>query len=361
MFLLPPFASAQVESTEAPSSPQSAEASALEEGTPSGRYEQEWTPLAPNTAEAIIANVGGQILLLSDLQRAVTITSRGRATLTATGQIKGSGIRAHEVDALFEKLIDQAVLDIKVQELGIEVTESELDAEIDRFLNGRGISRADFLKMLRQEGETELSHRSEFKRQLESQRLIGRVIRPLVSVTDEEVRSFYLVNKQKTKSPSRSPSTSAPPASRFILRSLLINGLQTDPQAKLKIDSIEQGLASGSSFRDLVKTYSEASDAQTTEGLLDPRALEALPKPLQDELKSAQLGAILGPLEIGSSTFYFEFVSKDSAPDAADPHDFNIEQWRQRLLETKFSERLESYLKAEKDKVRVVKRPMNFK
>lgn len=359
--LSPSLAFAQAESAESPAGRQTTETSTPDRGSPPLRYEQEWTPLAPSTAEAIIANVGGQILLLSDLQRVVVISSRGGATLTAAGQIKGSGIRAEEVEALFEKLIDQSILDIKVKELGIEVTESELDAEIDRFLQGRGISREDFLQMLRREGETELSHRSEFKRQLESQRLIGRVIRPLVSVTDEEVRSFYLANKRSTKNPSQDQARSAPPAARFVLRSLLINGLQTDPQAKLKLDSIAQGLASGSSFRDLVRTYSEASDAQVTEGLLDPRPLEELPEALRGELESAQPGAILGPLEIGSSTFYFEFVSTTSASAAADSPEFNLEEWRQKLLETKFAERLESYLKAERNKVRVVKRPMTFR
>jgi parvulin-like peptidyl-prolyl isomerase len=323
-------------------------------------YEHEWTQLAPTTTEAVIANVGGQILLLSDLQKAVIVASRGSASLSATGQIQGIGISPEEVADLYEKLIDQSVLDIKVKELGIEVTEDELDDEIDRFLQDRKISQETFIQMLQREGETEASHRNEFKRQLESQRFIGRVIRPLVSVTDEEVRSFFLSNKPPAPKPSNDPSAGRG-QDKYILRSLLINARSTDPQAKLKLNSIAKGLASGSAFKDMVKTYSEASDAQITEGLLDPRPLSALPTELRVVLQSSEPGTIIGPIEIGSSTFYFEFVSKEVAAQSKGTSEVNLDEWRQRLLETKFAERLNSYLKAERNKVRVVKRPMVFK
>jgi peptidyl-prolyl cis-trans isomerase SurA len=311
-------------------------------------YKQEWTNLSQTTQDAIVASVGGQILLLSDLRRAVSIASRGQADLAPSGALVGSGLEQQQLKEILDKLIEQSLLEIKVKELSLEVTESELDQEIASFLSQRNIDRDDFLDMLSAEGETEQSHRAEFKRQLETQRFIGRVIKPLVSVTDEEVRSFYLSQRVE--------GVGVQEKEKITLRSLMLRGKATDPQVTTKVTGIQAALNAGSSFEEVTRQHSEAPDAKSTGGLLPSRRAQELPPAVTKELAGKAVGAIMGPIEIGSSSFMFELVARQT--DADDQFLKEKDQWQQRLLERKFSERLESYLKSERDKVRIEIRPL---
>lgn len=312
-------------------------------------YTQTWTALSPNTYDAIIANVGGQILLMSDLRRTVAVLSKGRADLLPDGTIVGSGLTAEQVSGVFDELINQSLLEIKVKELSLELSETELDREIENFLESRQLKRDDFLQMLEAEGETEETHRAEFRRRLETQRFIGRVIQPLVSVTDEEVRSYYISEK---------PGSTGG-IEKLVLRSLLLNGTPEDPNTKLAIEAIAADREAGKTFEDIVKDRSQAPDAKKNAGLLEARPLSALPPAVAQALGTAPDGTIAGPITIGSSTFFFERVSASASVDSS--FEKEKEKWRSRLLEQKFAERLQSYLDAERSKVRIEKRPLNLR
>jgi parvulin-like peptidyl-prolyl isomerase len=314
-------------------------------------YQQEWTSLSDSTVDAIIANVGGEILLFSDLRRAINLATKGQGDLLPSGKLTGPGLNEKLAEDVFDKLIEQTLLELKVQELSLQVTDEELDREIASFLESKQISRPDFLKMLESEGETEQSHRSEFKRQLETQRFIGRVIRPLVIVTEDEVRSYYL-SENKNKAADSGPE-------KLVLRSLLLKIAKDSPDYTSKVQEIQEALKGGKAFEEVVKEFSEAPDAKEKLGLLDAKKPSELPQQVVEKLKDEAAGKVVGPISIGSSTFFFELVRRETAADTA----FNNEKekWNTKLLEKKFAERLKSYLSAEKDKVKISKRPIQFK
>jgi peptidyl-prolyl cis-trans isomerase SurA len=311
-------------------------------------YKQEWTDLSGSTQDAIVANVGGQILLLSDLRRSISLASRGQADVNPAGELIGSGLTAVQAEEILDKLIEQSLLELKVKELSLEVSASELDAEITQFLEQRKIQRTDFLDMLASEGETEQSHRSEFKRQLETQRFIGRVIKPLVSVSDEEVRSFYLSQR----------SQGATTIEKVVLRSLMLKGSLSDIAVQSRVDQITSSLRDGATFEDLTHKHSDAPDAKTSKGLLPARKLSELHPTVVEQLSNKNDGTVIGPVQLGSSSFLFEIVKRETSEDSK--YNAEKETWRQKLLEKKFGERLDSYLKAERTKVRVEKRPLRF-
>jgi parvulin-like peptidyl-prolyl isomerase len=306
-------------------------------------YKQEWTPLTDATEDAIVASVGGQILLLSDLRRAVALASGGKAAVTPSGRLAGTTIQANEAKQVLDQLIEQSLLEIKVKELSLEVTESELDQEIAQFLQNRQISRDEFKRLL-----AEQSHRAEFKRQLETQRFIGRVIKPLISVSDEEVRSFYLSQRIKGASTQE----------KLTLRSLMIRGQESDVEVKRRLQQIQAQIQAGKSFESIVKEVSDAPDAKSSGGLLPARKASELPASVARAATGKTPGTVVGPLQIGSATFMFEIVARDTLDDAQFLRE--KETWKQRLLEQKFAERLGSYLKAERDKVRIEIRPLDF-
>ena len=306
-----------------------------------------------STVDGVLATVGEEIILFSDLQRAIRAASEGQTTLAATGELRGGAVGAAESEMLLEQLVNQKVLGLRVKEMGIDLGEDELNSEITAFLKQQNVSREEFERILAQEGETPESHREEFRNQLETQRFIGKVIRPLVTVTDDEVKNYYMQQ-----------AGGANPTQKVRLRSLVLNvppDLQeSQRQSKQdRIASIRKEVDTGGAFASMVKLYSESPDALKTEGLLPPRPAKELPAELQSRLKDIKPGQVVGPMQLGSSVFFFEFLGFEL--DTSGEFDKQKAQWESKLLELKFKERLDDYVRAERTKVKVVRRPMTFK
>lgn len=305
-----------------------------------------------NTLDAIIVTIGDEPILWSDVSKALHVASDRQTKLGPTGKLSGGAMSTADANALLDQIIDQRVLATKVREFNLTVAEDELDVEIQNFLKNQNITHEKFLELLKQEGETEESHRDEFRTQLETQRFVGRVIRPLVSVTEEEVKNYYLTQNK------------APDATQKIkLRSLVIEIPESmneqNKKAKTElIAKIRKDIDSGSPFVNLVKLYSESPDALKTEGILAAKASLDLPSELRDRIKDLKPDAVVGPLTIGSSTFFFQYLGSENSNFG----DFDKQKttWENKLLEIKFKERLSDYVKAERAKIKIVRRDFKF-
>ena len=82
-------------------------------------------------------------------------------------------------------------------------------------------------------------------------------------------------------------------------------------------------------------------------------------KEIDESEKLFKPGQVVGPVQLGSSVFFFEFLGFEL--DNSGEFDKQKAQWESKLLELKFKERLDDYVRAERTKVKVVRRPMTFK
>lgn len=306
-----------------------------------------------NTIDGVIVTVADEPVLLSELQRAIFQASQQTTRLSSAGQLMGGPLSPGDAEVVLEQLINQKILSLRVRELGLNLSEDELDAELRGFLQNQNISEEKFEELLKSEGESKESHREEFRRQVETQRFIGRVIRPLVSVTDDQVRGFYM---QQSSDKDKSQ--------RVKLRSLMIEippGLSSEELQvkKRNIESIRRDVDNGRPFVELVQIYSEAKDAIKTKGLLPSKPLSELPEKLRIKLKGKTEPTVIGPIELGLSVFFFEFLGTE----LGDEKEFEKQKatYEAKLLDLKFRERLEEYIKSERMKVKVNRRRFVFK
>lgn len=308
--------------------------------------------LTPNTIDAVIVTVADEPLLLSELQRAVLLASQKQTRLSPSGELTGGTLTPGEAEIILEQLVNQKILEIRTRELGLNLGEDELDSELKSFLQQQNISEEKFQEILKQEGETTESHRQEFRKQVETQRFIGRVIRPLVSVTEDQIRGFYLQqNADKEK------------AQLVRLRSLMIeipaNLTSEELQTKRRnIEAIRRDIDANRPFVELVKIYSEAKDALKTKGDLPPRPLSELPEKLRTRIKGKNPPFVVGPIELGTSVFFFEFLGTE----LGDQKEYQRlrPQVEAKLLDIKFRERLDEYLRNERLKFKVSRRDIRF-
>lgn len=308
--------------------------------------------LNSNTIDGVIVTVADEPLLFSELQRGIALASQRTTRVSPVGQLVGGQLTTNDAELVLEQLINQKILTLRVRELGLNLGEDELDSELRTFLQNQNISEEKFQELLRAEGETVESHREEFRKQIETQRFIGRVIRPLVSVTEDQVRGFYLqqnADKEKTQ--------------LIKLRSLMIEipaGLSNEEmQAKKKnIETIKRDIDSGRPFVDLVQIYSEAKDAIKTKGLLSPKPMNELPEKLRQRLKGKSAPVVVGPIELGLSVFFFEYLGTELGDQKE--YEKQRPQFEARLLDIKFRERLDEYLRSERLKVKITRRDFKF-
>ena len=304
--------------------------------------------LNANTIDGVIVTVADEPLLLSEFQRAVAVATQRSSRVSSKGQLTGGQLSPADAEIILEQLINQKILSLRVRELGLNLGEDELDSELKSFLQNQNISGEKFQEILRAEGETIESHREEFRKQIETQRFIGRVIRPLVTVTEDQVRGFYMqqnADKDKTQ--------------LVKLRSLMIEiptGLSNEEMQtkKRNIETIRRDVDAGRQFVELVKWLSEAKDAMKTEGLLPPRPLNELPEKLRSRLKGKPTGTVIGPIELGLSVFFFEYLGTELGDQKE--YEKQRPQYEAKLLDLKFRERLDEYLRSERLKVKISRR-----
>lgn len=308
------------------------------------------TPFESNTIDGVLATVTDQVILLSDLQHAVLVASQGQTRLLASGQLVGGSLTQNHAQQILDTLINQKVLQIKSQELGFDVPDEELTSRIQDFLSQRGFSETELEEQLTKSNKSLEEYRSEFKNELLKQQLIGRVISPMVNVSDDEVKSFYLQQTGGVKQ-----------VSAVRLRSLLIklSENQTAQATELPIvKMLNQKIAEGENFAELVKKYSMEADANVTEGLLPPKPVSNLPSEVRERLVNLKPGQIIGPIVLGRSLFFFEYIGANFSTES--DLEKNFASWKNKLQEIKFSERMVEYLKAERSKLKANIRPFEF-
>lgn len=308
------------------------------------------TPFESNTLDGILATVADQVILLSDLQQAILISSNGQTKLLSNGKLVGGSITIEQANQILDSLINHKVLQIKASELGLEISEDELSQRIQEFLKQRGFSENDLENQLLKSKKSMQDYRLEFKNEILKQQLIGKIISPFVSVSEDEVKNFYL---QQTGSVKQLRTVN--------LRSLVIKIPENNENSPLDspiVKEVTQKINNGENFITLVKQYSMSSDALTTEGKLPPKPISDLPTLLRDKLTNLKIDQVIGPFIIGKSVFFFQYLGADFITDS----DFqkNFSSWKEKLQNIKFNERLSDYLKSERAKLRTNLRPFYF-
>lgn len=308
--------------------------------------------------EAIVAIVGDELVLLSEVQKAVQVVSSGQSKVDGFGVIVGGSIEVADAQSLFEQLINEKVLAIKVKEFGLQVTDEELETEFDNNLKQQNLSKEKFLEILANEGETYENYMEVFRRQLETRRLIGRSIRGGISVTDDEVKNFYFqqpnVNKKQQRVRLSSLVISVSDSLTEAQKSEKLNRVE-----KVKQEVSHPNKVSIEDFNKLIKLYSDDFEIGKSEGVLEPKPIDALPALVQEKLLAKPvIGEVIGPIKLGSTYFFFQYL--ESIYDSSDEFEKKKDYWKNMLLETKTNERLLDFIKIEKSRIKITRRNFVF-
>ena len=275
---------------------------------PAAAAQDSGTMVSPRLVDRIVAIVDEEAILLSDLEREIEtyrfeMQSAGEPVTESDAEI-----RRRMLDRLIEVklLVAQAKLDGMV--VGDEELERETAQATQRLVDRFG-TRSALERELARSGMTfedlQARNRELVRNRLYTMRMVQRHVRPRVEVRDDEVRAFY--EEHKDEVPTAEP--------RVEIANILVVA-QPDPEVMDRIDAtlsaIDDALASGRSFEEVAREYSEGPNASRG-GLVGSFSRGDLFSPVIEEaLWSMEPGSISAPINTELGIHVLQLVDRDA-------------------------------------------------
>ena len=196
------------------------------------------------TIEKVIAKVGGEYILYSELMGAYQYQKQNDPTLSEDA-----------LCPLLEQMISQRILVNQAKLDSIIVSEPEIEGQLDaRITNILGMMGNDEERFVEYYGKSVVAVKEDFREDIRQQMLAEKIQRTLINevvVTPKEVKEFY----------DRIPSDSLPYlTSEVEISEIIIKPEVNEVEAKLasdKLNDIKQKIESGEeTFEDMARKYS---------------------------------------------------------------------------------------------------------
>ncbi len=149
------------------------------------------------TINKIAAVVNGDMISYYDVQQAALPDIKKLKLSTKNSAHK------EQIEKIYKETLDNMILEILIineaEKHKVEVTDSEVDAEISRIMQQSNLSKEGFEKRLLAEGLTPATLRSRIHSTITRQKLMGMMVGRKVVVSPEEVQAYYDTNKSELK------------------------------------------------------------------------------------------------------------------------------------------------------------------
>lgn len=187
---------------------------------------------APVLVDGIIAIVNNAIVLNSDVTE--------RLSANPSYQSLDQQEKMNVWKKIRDTIIDELLVDQEAENQGIEVSETEIDRQMQTFLQQNNFTSTQLNQLLNQQGKTLLSFREDFSKRIRISRFIGQTIRPKVKISDDDI-NYQLVQQAGNK----------------LLEFVQFHLRHIYNRDQTAISNAYRALQKGLKFEDAAKTFSE--------------------------------------------------------------------------------------------------------
>ncbi len=247
---------------------------------------------APNASAKLIDKI---VAVINDQVITLSLVKRMQANVVARSQISPviySKKNLSQKDAI-DIVIHRSLVREKLAELGYVISDDQVESQIKATEQRLGLGRQALLDFLKSNGMTFDEYFELIRETIEYNIFNDRVIRPLISVTEQEIKNAFYKENQNNKSLS--------------FRYTLVD---------FSLDEKSLSKAGLRRFKDALKTFQvsgvlpdEFRDVQTT--TLGDITEEGLTNDLQQLLKRTDEGAFTDAIKLGGVTHVFYVQKKD--------------------------------------------------
>jgi peptidyl-prolyl cis-trans isomerase SurA len=277
--------------------------------------------------DRVAAVVDGSVILYSD------VMLRAAPLLADLQRIADPTERERRLADLQERVLEEMVAEELIvgaaRQAGVEVTEQEVNAAIREIRDQNNLSERELEEALRVQGYTLASYRQDLERQMLRMRAANMLVRPRVSVTDDDVRVRYERMARRTDTVSRVHL-------RHILIEVPANATdQERNEARDRAAELAQQARAGASFEELASEHSDDAATRAGGGDLGWIQRGSLATEWEDIVFAMDEGEVRGPITgpRGLHVFHVDARETDEMPP--------FEEAREALRQEIFQEEME--------------------
>ena len=253
--------------------------------------------------DRIVAVVNDDIIPLSELNQATKPYSEKIMSLNYT-QEKEREMLFKVRDDILNELINRKLTDQEIKRAKINITEKEIDLNLERIKENSFLTDEELRKALSQQGLSMEEYREKLKDQLLRTKLVNIKIRSKIVITEEDIKSYYEKHYNQYKGEEK-----------YHLHNIIMRippfATEADKQkVRERMEVVLEKLNDGESFEMLARTYSEAPMAAAKGGNLGLFRIQDISPQLQDAIKGLQAGdhtPIMGT-DQGYQIFYVQNI-----------------------------------------------------
>ncbi|HTP51650.1 MAG TPA: peptidylprolyl isomerase [Anaeromyxobacteraceae bacterium] len=142
-----------------------------------------------HSVDRVAATVNGEVVTLSEIIERAGPAYRKVAEMRP-GEAKEKA-RLQVLQAAFDALVSEKLLDVEVKVQGVEVSEAQIDAAIDDIKKRNKFDDAMLKQALAEQGLDLPGFREQLRKNFEGYAVLTQKVRSRVKVTDDDVQNYY--------------------------------------------------------------------------------------------------------------------------------------------------------------------------
>ncbi|WP_199350908.1 peptidylprolyl isomerase [Haliangium ochraceum] len=290
--------------------------------------------------DRVAAVVNDSVILTSELDARLAPLTAGLANINDERERarRGEQLRSQQLDEMIsEELVVQEARKSK-----LNVDDKEVSAALAEIKQQNGLDDTQLAAALAQQGYSMQAYRKEVERQLLHRRAINMLVRPRVTVTDEDVRVRYDTMSRRSAA-----------VSKVRLKHALLS-LPPNPsnellaEAKSKAAAIVEAVRGGASFDDQARQYSDDINTRDSGGDLGWIERGSIATEWEVIVFSMEEGEVRGPVSGpgGLHVFYVEELAKSDLEE----FDAVKEQLQSEIYREEMDKEITAWLQELRDK-----------
>lgn len=296
--------------------------------------------------DRIVAIVGDEVITLSEL---LVATRPAEMTIRSTSNItqRDRKVREHR-EAMLEQLIGKSLLLQLAEEQGIEVTEAEVEATLQKRQISRGWSAEELERQLAREGLSVEMIKQQIREVLLQRRVVQVQMQGKLAVTDLELKDRYHEFVSRARGQKRVKGSHlllpVPPGSTAAQEAAI----------KQRARELRERALRGEDFSTLVRKFGRGASASSGGDLGLISRGGGIPKELEDAFLALDAGQFSEPVR---SAFGYHILWVREVLSASVPQFKDIKtQLHQELYEQKYQRALDEWILELKGQVFIERR-----
>ncbi len=190
---------------------------------------------------------------------------------------------------VLDLLINNKLAESKAKELGIKVSEADVDEEIRRIEEAQGLTHEQFLNILKKHGLTYQEYREQIKRNIQRMQIMEFEVRSRIVISDKKIKEYYEKHKDEFRTAGKVRIAS------IFLKVENPNDPNEVHDVMRKAEVIMSRIQAGQDFSDLAEEFSEGPGADNG-GDLGYFSLDELDPELRKIVENMNVGDVKGPI-----------------------------------------------------------------